>query len=71
MKRAQPGKLKPSEAKPKVVTRRKAVAKNPTREEIERRAYELYLARGCRGGHADEDWLQAERELRASQPGKK
>ncbi|MGC4096018.1 MAG: DUF2934 domain-containing protein [Nitrospira sp.] len=71
MKRAQPGKMKPSEAKPKAATRRKAVAKNPTREEIERRAYELYLMRGCEGGHADEDWLQAERELRASQPKKK
>jgi hypothetical protein len=27
------------------------------------RAYELYLQRGCREGHAQEDWLDAEREI--------
>jgi hypothetical protein len=27
------------------------------------RAYELYLQRGGRDGHPEEDWLQAEREL--------
>lgn len=27
------------------------------------RAYELYLQRGGLDGHADEDWLQAEREM--------
>ena len=31
--------------------------------EIARRAYDLYLARGCEDGHDVEDWLQAEREL--------
>jgi chromosome segregation ATPase len=31
---------------------------------IERRAYEIYLARGGEHGHADEDWAQAEAELR-------
>jgi len=36
----------------------------PAREEIERRAYELYLARGEVRGHDRDDWLQAERELR-------
>lgn len=35
----------------------------PTREQIERRAYELFLSRGCTNGHDQEDWLQAEREL--------
>ncbi|MBK5281445.1 MAG: DUF2934 domain-containing protein [Nitrospiraceae bacterium] len=29
---------------------------------IETRAYELYGARGCRGGSALSDWLDAERE---------
>lgn len=38
------------------------------RNEIERRAYELYLARGGADGHAEEDWLQAERELQGGQP---
>ena len=39
----------------------------PAREEIERRAYELYLARGEVRGHDADDWLQAERELRKAQ----
>ena len=37
----------------------------PTHSEISRRAYELYLAGGRRDGRAAEDWLLAERELRA------
>ena len=36
---------------------------HPTREQIETRAYELYLKRGRVQGHDLEDWLQAEREL--------
>ena len=34
-----------------------------TATDVARRAYELYLARGCEHGHDSEDWLQAEREL--------
>jgi Protein of unknown function (DUF2934) len=34
--------------------------------DIARRAYELYLARGCEDGHEVQDWLQAERELNGS-----
>jgi len=33
------------------------------RARIERRAYELYVERGCREGCALEDWLDAEREI--------
>jgi len=33
--------------------------------EIRQRAYELYEQRGCTGGHEDEDWLVAEREVMA------
>lgn len=43
---------KPATAKP-----------GPTQQDIERRAYELYLRDG-RHGNALEHWLQAERELR-------
>jgi len=32
--------------------------------DIARRAYDLFLARGCTPGHQLDDWLQAERELR-------
>ena len=38
-------------------------AGGPSREEIARRAYELYLDRGGSEGSEQEDWLQAEREL--------
>jgi hypothetical protein len=34
--------------------------------DIARRAYDLYLARGCEPGHDVEDWLQAERDLRGA-----
>jgi len=40
------------------------MAKIPTREDIEARAYELYVARGCEDGHDLEDWAEAERQLR-------
>ena len=39
----------------------------PAREEIKRRAYELYLAGREVNGHDQDDWLQAERELREAQ----
>ncbi|HWH56517.1 MAG TPA: DUF2934 domain-containing protein [Terriglobales bacterium] len=35
--------------------------------EIRRRAYELYESRGYVDGQAIEDWIQAEREVRARQ----
>lgn len=42
-------------------TRRLSV---PTRDEIERRAYEHYLSRNGAPGNAELDWLKAEIELR-------
>jgi hypothetical protein len=35
----------------------------PTHEQISRRAYELYLARGGKDGAEQSDWLQAEQDL--------
>jgi hypothetical protein len=35
--------------------------------EIRRRAYELYESRGYVDGQAEEDWIRAEREVRARQ----
>ncbi|MDB6112498.1 MAG: hypothetical protein JWR69_4248 [Pedosphaera sp.] len=35
----------------------------PTRDDIARRAYEIYVARGKANGHETEDWTQAECEL--------
>jgi len=40
--------------------------KVPSLEEIELRAYEIYLKRGDADGVALEDWLAAEKELSAS-----
>jgi hypothetical protein len=37
----------------------------PSHDEIAHRAFELFLARGRQHGRAQEDWLSAERELRA------
>ncbi len=36
---------------------------HPTPEEIELRAYQIYLERGGAQGQDLDDWLQAEREL--------
>ena len=43
-----------------------ASAAAPAREDIERRAYELYLERGAADGGDLDDWLRAERELNRS-----
>ena len=57
------------EKEKRVTVRRKAdrrLALEPsvvTHEQIAKRAYELYEARGRRSHHELDDWLQAEREL--------
>lgn len=42
----------------------------PSREEIQLRAYEIYLERGGLPGKELDDWLQAERELERPAPPK-
>lgn len=37
---------------------------NTSEEAVQRRAYELFVARGQEPGHELEDWLQAEEEIR-------
>jgi hypothetical protein len=44
--------------------KRAPTSRAPSQEEIERRAYQIFLKRGGIDGHAEEDWLQAEYELR-------
>lgn len=34
-----------------------------TAQDVARRAYDLFLARGCEHGHDLDDWLTAEREV--------
>jgi len=36
-----------------------------TENDLRRRAYEIYIKRGLNQGNEIEDWLQAERELKA------
>jgi hypothetical protein len=43
---------------------RAATSTEVTPEQIAQRAYELFLARGGIHGRHEEDWQQAERELR-------
>jgi hypothetical protein len=38
----------------------------PSREDIERRAFQIYMARGRQPGSEIEDWFAAEKELRES-----
>ena len=38
----------------------------PTHEQIQQRAYEIYLERGGQGGDDVTDWIRAEQELTAS-----
>jgi len=64
---------------PRTTSLRKSATPKPTLEpqpgngasaidleaEIRRRAYELYLMRGCTPGQENDDWFVAEREIRA------
>ena len=57
-------KLKAANERPRDIATKQAAASIKVGDrEIARRAYDLYLARGCENGHDVEDWLQAEREL--------
>ena len=40
----------------------------PTHDEIQSRAYEIHMERGGDHGYDLDDWLQAERELKAEHP---
>jgi hypothetical protein len=44
--------------------RRGSGERSSPQQEIEVRAYEIYLQRGCEDGHDIDDWLQAENELK-------
>lgn len=48
-----------------VITLLKQKLRSPTSEQIQKRAYEIHLARGGVPGRELDDWLQAERELKA------
>jgi len=54
---------KPTEKSSLVGSESLTAEAHPTREEIELRAYQVYIERGGAHGQDVDDWLQAEREL--------
>lgn len=54
--------------KPELLTKKDAAITTHEEHEgkVRARAYELYEGRGKIDGHAEEDWLQAEREVAGS-----
>jgi hypothetical protein len=54
---------KPTEKSSLVGSESLTAEAHPTREEIELRAYQIYIERGGALGQDVDDWLQAEREL--------
>lgn len=53
---------RPTEKSPLVGSESRIAEAHPTREEIELRAYQIYVERGGADGHDVDDWLLAERE---------
>jgi hypothetical protein len=54
---------KSTEAAAPAARKSNSAKKHPTREEIQLRAYEIFLSRNGASGNPLEDWVQAEREL--------
>ncbi len=67
-KRAQVTRMEPP-AKPTTSTSAEKKNGNAAVADLEGairlRAYELYVQRGCQDGYAQDDWLQAEAEVRS------
>lgn len=53
----------PVQAATKVPVSSQSQSFGPASEQIRRRAYEIYVAKGRREGLSDSDWLEAERQL--------
>jgi hypothetical protein len=54
---------RPTEKSPLIGSESRTAEAHPTQEEIELRAYQIYVERGGTDGHDVDDWLQAEHEL--------
>jgi len=39
----------------------------PTHKDIAKRAYEIYVEKGCPQGQSEQNWLQAEQEMKNQQ----
>lgn len=58
------------EVAPSAARKPRAAKSAPTLEQIQARAYEIYLERRGAPGNQIEDWLRAERELASGGPAK-
>jgi hypothetical protein len=52
-----------TEKSPQIESEAPNIEVHPTSEEIELRAYQIYIERGGADGHDVDDWVEAEREL--------
>jgi len=50
---------------------RKIKIQDPSQQDVAKLAYALWEERGMPDGSAEEDWIQAERQLRGEQPSKR
>jgi len=55
---------------PGAARKSRVTKKSPTPEQIQNRAYEIYLERRGAPGNPIQDWLRAEQELLAGSPAK-
>ncbi len=55
---------------PRAIRKPRTSKTAPTLEQIQARAYEIYLERGGAPGNQIDDWLRAERELASDAPTK-
>ena len=58
-------KAAPAAAPARTATAVATPGRAPTREEIAERAIAIWKASGCKSGRDEQNWLQAERQLRA------
>lgn len=42
----------------------------PTHDQISKRAHEIWIKRGCKPGQDEQNWLEAEKQLRAEMAGR-
>jgi hypothetical protein len=68
MAKSAPRDASPRRARPVDATPVASPLDRHSRDDVARRAYELFCARGCAHGSDLDDWLQAEREVR-TRPG--
>jgi hypothetical protein len=58
--------LRPAGTKPPQATASVKI----TREQISQRAHEIWVKQGCKHGQDEQNWLEAERQLKAELAGK-